>query len=363
MRRRASLTLLAVAFLGAACDTDQPPQLAGHQVELDFTARFTTGQFVVRYDVWNLYEDSDGNGNPDDITGDGIADTSKWCREVSRGPATVPWTYSLVVKLLPAGQLVPQLLTSAAAENQDGRNLTEYDASSIAGVTPNLAPVTLVMPRGRCSGKKAIRCRVGGGTLTDPCTGNGTCQPVCSGDNTTSCSVDADCLQVGGTCGALESRTFVFDNSGSRRVFASNAEFDGNPLRNALTAACSQNGCPGVEFEPGYCPSHNLGPARLDGAPPPLDLFLDSGATLSVEARRFESVPQASGFELKNGALVTLNPLVAVPLGTNPSSVRPLINASLVVDGGLVQPGDIDGETQIIEGNTNTAISFIYRAN
>jgi len=366
MRCRASSSLPVLALLLAAgCDSDSPLQLTGREIEVAFAAAFGPSQaVVVEYDVWPFYDDSDGNGAPDDVTGDGVPDVSLWCQETARKGTPVPWAYSLEIKRIRAGAVAAETLTSTAAKS-NGQNLTPYDDSPPQAVGAAPGNVVLDLPRGRCQLKKGIKCNPNGGTFVNPCTAAaaGNCVRVCSGNDFTTCTNDAQCAVVGGTCGAPETRTFVFDQAGAQRLAASAPLFNGNTAPNLLAQLCSVTGCQaeGVDFQPGICPSHSLGQPRLDGAPPPFSIFLDAGDTIIVEARRFDGAPAASGYERENDNLNAINPLFALPGGTVPNSILPSVQATLTVDGTAILSSALNGQAQIPPNNTNSAISFSYQ--
>lgn len=130
--------LLLFAALAGGCDTTQPLQLDEQTYELRFEGR---GASVPTYDVWDMYEDENGNGEPD--PGEPM---QLFCVDQSApdsiSPTSAPFRFTLKVTILRAGQTVKEQITSSGALNT-AANLTVYDDPDniIEGVTPNKAPI------------------------------------------------------------------------------------------------------------------------------------------------------------------------------------------------------------------------------
>jgi len=130
--------VLLFAALLSGCDTTQPLQLDEQTYELQFDGR---GASVPTYDVWDQYEDQNGNGEPD--PGEPM---QLFCSDQSApdsiNPTSAPFTFTVKVSILRAGQTVKEQITSANAL-AFGANLTGYDDPSniIQGVTPDKAPI------------------------------------------------------------------------------------------------------------------------------------------------------------------------------------------------------------------------------
>jgi hypothetical protein len=313
-----ALWLALAAVGGVGCDTDQPLQGDAQDVEVRFLA---SGATVNRYDVWTFWEDSDDDGERDDLDGDGAADTFMWCQFDGLGGAlSVPWTYSLQVKILRAGAVEPELVTSAAALS-NGANRAAYDdfANSVGGNdedNPALSATVIVThQRGECSLDTDIRCN----PLNPQSTfcadfDAGTCRELraCSGDVATSCvpgGADSCVAQGKGTCSTIVmvERRFDFENGvlstnpeGKRLMTGAHPDviaaklnplFDADPDRAFLIDPASSGQSDQIDPGGGRCPGVFVGPEQIDGAPAPLAVPLGNGDTLIVQAKRFDNQP------------------------------------------------------------------------
>ena len=380
------------ALAAASCDSDQPLQLGEQNGRLEIIAG---GAETEDFHTWILTEDSDGDGLPDDIDGDGEADRTLWCEIVKTtsgtispgNPISVPWTYSLRVSVIPAGETTAQLLTSEEAQ-QDTFNKAPYDTleSSHVESAPPSIPVTHA--RGTCTGDGSILCnpsstrsacaRFGAGscqtqfsctddfdTLCDPANPGTVCSSqgagVCTSNNT--CSGDPGivceptCGELGlGDCSLAEvNRNFVLDPTTRRDLSGANRELltaDGNLIDDtcrgdlACTATIETIVNPGQQLEPplGRCPGSLLGQPAMDPGNPAtdatgLDFVLAPGDTVIVEARLGNEVPGG-------GQVITfISP--------------PGISARLFIGGALLQPEEVEGNLLSTDPNfPNIAFSF-----
>jgi hypothetical protein len=132
--------VLLFAALLSACDTTQPLQYDEQTYELQFDGR---GATVPTYDVWDQYEDENGNGAPD--PGEPM---QLFCADQSApdtiSPTSAPFSFTLQITILRAGETVKERVTSESALAV-GANLSGYDDPSniITGVTPDKAPIVV----------------------------------------------------------------------------------------------------------------------------------------------------------------------------------------------------------------------------
>ena len=150
MRPMIALVAAATAtFFTSSCDTTQPLQLEQQTFELAFTA---FGVQTLNYNVYDGFEDSNGDGLADDTNGDGAPDFFRHC--LTRDPnaqqarvntASVPWGFSVLITILRAGQTEPERITSSAATTDPSFSVTTYDSSNspLAAVPPAPSPVTI----------------------------------------------------------------------------------------------------------------------------------------------------------------------------------------------------------------------------
>jgi hypothetical protein len=292
----------------------------GDQVtEIRFLAQ---GATVNRYDVWTFWEDSNDDGQRDDFDGDGDPDQFIWCQFDGLGSAqSVPWTYALEVKVLRAGALQPETVTSEEALTMNGANRTAYDTlvSPNDEVNPQIVePVIVTHTRGECSLNTAIRCNPSPGSTLCAAANAGVCRELraCSGDPATAClpppASDICAPQGKGTCTqtVTAQRIFEFNNGalstdpeGKRLMTGANPLiigavlnplFDADPTRASVIDPATGN--PLVDKGGGRCPNPAVGPELIDQAPPPLELVLHSGDTLIVHAERFDNQPDGFVF-------------------------------------------------------------------
>ena len=151
MRRVAALALLAIApaaFVG--CESDDVARVRSQDVQISILANNAT---VDQFRVWDLFEDDNNDGIPDDTNGNGVDgetdDVTLWCRSDGTGTArSVPWTYALRINIIRNGEFVETLLSTEAAQS-DSFNRAPYD-SDRQSHTSLLGPVSLTHAAGVC---------------------------------------------------------------------------------------------------------------------------------------------------------------------------------------------------------------------
>ena len=383
-----------VALAAASCDSDQPLQVGEQNGRVEIIAN---GAETEDFHTWFLTEDSDADGNPDDLDGDGQPERTLWCEIVKTGsgtispgnPISVPWNYSLRVAVIPAGETTAQLITSEDAQI-DSFNTAPYDVLESGHVVGNPSSIPVSHDRGSCSGDDSIVCnpasmrdacaRFGAGscqqqfscsadfdTLCDPtdpgttCSsqGAGVCTPnnTCSGDPGIVC--DPTCAELGlGAC-ILDQvdRTFVLDPSAASRrdLTAANRELleaDGNLIDDTCngdpvcTATIETILSPGQPLNPslGLCPGSLLGEPAMDPGNPAtdatgLDFVLEPGDTVIVEARLSNEIPGG-------GQVIDF-------------ISQPGISARIFIGGAQLQPDEVDGNLASTDSNF-PSLSFSF---
>lgn len=264
---RSSAWLLA-ALVTLGCDSDQPLQVGARNFTLTVSAPSAT---VPVYDVWDVFEDNNDDQLPDDQPGNG-PDVTLWC-ELAAGtgsPTSIPWHFLADIRVLRAGDLTPERITSNAAQNF-GTNLSLYDQAVLGGnfqARPPLPPGVVPDTSGRI-------------TVFD------------------------NSLMI--------SRSFRFANA--RRLTIGNRDLilsEGNFL----------NGISGIFG--GVCPSIDLEPAGIDGEPFPYTVELAKGDTIIVDIRRFPQAPAGLVVETTPtlSATVQLDGFAVAVQGTTDTSDR-----------------------------------------
>ena len=133
--------LLVLSVLTVACDTSQPLDSGPANYEVHLSAvnvvGFIGGEGIKSFRVWEMFEDNDGNGLPDDTDGDGVPELYNFCRTLlisdttHINPGSVPWSFTVQISVIPAGATEEVVLTSAGALADDPTiNLTSYDTSA-----------------------------------------------------------------------------------------------------------------------------------------------------------------------------------------------------------------------------------------
>lgn len=126
----AGLACLLAAVAG--CDTTQPLQTGEQTLEINFTA---SNASAYQYDVWDEFLDLDGDGEFDE----GSETMQRTCElvmvvqvpgnpaaPVSESTSSVPWPYSLEIRLIRAGETEAEVITTTDALDSQF-NLTPYD--------------------------------------------------------------------------------------------------------------------------------------------------------------------------------------------------------------------------------------------
>lgn len=130
--------LLSLLALAGGCDTTQPLQL--DQQTFHFEVRGVTAS-INTYDVWDMYEDVNGNMQHD-------ADEQLYMFCVTKGsqiigPQSVPFPFKIRMSILRAGQTEAEILTSNQALLTTA-NMTLYDDAAIRyGGTAEKLPIVI----------------------------------------------------------------------------------------------------------------------------------------------------------------------------------------------------------------------------
>jgi hypothetical protein len=135
-RTLCGVILLLIPVVG--CETTQPEQVESQVVDLLFSAtgvpKFAGGQGLRTFATWVMFEDADGDPSTDDpVNGQYYL----WCewpnpRLPEFAPMSVPWTYTLQISVLRAGQTEPEVITSVdALHGGEDINLTAYDTTVV----------------------------------------------------------------------------------------------------------------------------------------------------------------------------------------------------------------------------------------
>lgn len=130
--------LLSLVLLVGGCDTTQPLQLNEQTFELE--VRGVTA-IIASYDVWDMYEDLNLNGQRDDNEPLYLFCKTKNAQIIlSR---SVPYSFAIELSVLRADQTEPEVITSDQSF-QLASNLTLYDDSDPRyGSTAERDPITL----------------------------------------------------------------------------------------------------------------------------------------------------------------------------------------------------------------------------
>lgn len=361
MRREVRLGLLVLsAVLAFGCDSDDPLQITDQNAELSITA---TSAQVPNYNVWFLSEDSDNNGVPDDVNGDGVeGDRSLWCELSQSSPVatanSVPWTYSVRVEVLREGEIVAEQLTSTQAES-DQFNRAAYDTSEATHSQGN-PTINVVHRHGECSLNADIVCNPFGTSTICSRYNAGTCSQVftCEDDPSIRCDPGNPQCPVGPCINDDVTRRMIFDNTTTRRRLsqANREVLTAGP--NIITDACRGDAvCEakvvadlgGAPLNPqlGQCPGPDLGNPALDPATPDANsdplvfgFALEKGDTVIVQARRSDTIPGG-------GQIIQFLQV-------------PGIRARLFIDGALLQADEVTGNASSPNTDPSPNISFSY---
>jgi len=146
MRKRIRLVALVCLIVAlASCDSDQPQQPPGSLAQV----RFVTTAAAPVFDVWERYVDANQDGVPDQFDSQGFPidpPIQVQCRQrlnfdgtqvtpVVSSVTSAPWTHSLEILILRAGETQAERLTSSDALG-DEFNLTPYDDSRAPSQSP-----------------------------------------------------------------------------------------------------------------------------------------------------------------------------------------------------------------------------------
>jgi hypothetical protein len=329
--RSVGVLALAALFvvLTAGCDSDEPLQGGSSNAFLAFAA---TGGSGVEYWVHEVYEDANGDGQPDDLNDDGTGDVGLWCEATlnpggttfrTMGLTNAPWYFLLEISVIPVGQTAPIKLTPASALNI-GPNRTGYDFGGVPAQPKPALPVTY--SAGTCSQNPDIKCNATPNTQSTICEDNAA--GVCN------------------ATGGQVQRVFLFRNP--RTLSAAHIDVvlsTGNPVADLVPETYGReagtfNGAPSAQNANRFsvCPGEYIGPPLIAGAPPPFELQLAKGDTLIVKFGRY---PRQD------------------PAGLTFAS-EPNIAALLVVNGALVEGAQLAGDTST--SPSKPTVSFTYTA-
>ena len=347
--------LVGAVVLMAGCDTNQPLRQEQQLVTLQFRA---TGASVQEMWTWQVYEDSNQDGVPDDSTGDGLPDVYLWCDPQPRYVGSeMPWSFSTQVDVIPPGSTVP---ITIARDTEVNSSFSRYDSNTGGPPPTNKAPVSLTTRTGFCNGNASILCNPDNlPTTGEPTTiceifGEGPCvaSGVCSNDSSVVCQPNSAtdiCMNQGlGTCNDVPvARRFAFAPVATAVSGANldTLEAETNILYVTDPASANLRGSTG-----GRCPGQYLGPANVGANPTPWSFVIDRGATVNVQARRFTLAP--SGFAVISGA-----PPIDDPATVYVSTAADPIAASLLVDG---SPVGVVGPTTTTSGDPESFIDFFF---
>jgi len=278
--------LLMVSALAVGCESTQPLQIEQQTVEINVEANNALG-FV--YDVWEMTEDTDGDGEPD-------GETYLWCELVLisgvpalRSPATVPWSFSLEISVIRKGETSPEAVCTVGGlpcQSQADCDQTGLDTCEGAGGEDNQSGV----------------CEISGGTceVNEDCIFEDVCEVETSPDATQDSHNIAlyDDFTVTFATQAkapvvVGSRTFYFDNGRQHPA----AHYDvmqatSNPLVDLQPPINTPEGQgPQTYLGAGLCSLGNPGVPTMDDQAQPYTLVLNKGDTMTVTARMSDTAP------------------------------------------------------------------------
>lgn len=235
--RRWGCVVLLVT-LAASCDSTPPLQQETQTAAFRILA---PGAEVEQVDVWDTFEDNDGDLQPD-------GPVFLYCNGIGEDiqPISVPWPFSIRVSVVRNGETVRSEVTSSNALDPS-YNLAQYDTSVVNNASPSKPP-----------------------RFTGP---------------TNDVTVDDD--------GTL--RTFRFRNA--RRLTTVNRDvvynlLARNPLCQVLNDDPDEANC---SFLNGVCSQGDPGQATIDGLAQPFTMELGKGDSVRVEVRRSLSGPPLLG--------------------------------------------------------------------
>lgn len=319
MRPWVGTGILLLMALSLACDSSQPALVTSQTAMVRFDV--TGGQTTLNR-TWPMWEDTDLDGEPDDVDGDGEPDVFLWCEGSTAGGFTnyvafsMPWGITGKISILRAGETAPETIAQSTSTTL-GR--AAYDSSTSIN---NAA----LAPSGTTSVHRQGFCRLAPDILCNPdnpqsqaCADHGGCWATgtCSADPTHVCQ-PADqfaptCRVLGaGTCDIPQvTRRWFFDN-GVARVSLSSANravidarrnifYDTDPTKAVATVSSATNRIPYGGLCPGTSFTSDGGDPNLGGMPLPISVELERGDTLIVEARRIAAQP-GNGIPVNNAS-------------------------------------------------------------
>lgn len=266
--------LLLLAGVTTSCDTTQPLQVDRQTVELRFSGSGAprvegNSAGIQSFDTWFYFED----GDLDLTTDDPIDDAEYlWCEDISPrdthvSPSSVPWSYTLQISVIRAGERTATVVSSPPAlVGGPSVNLTAYDGANVNDV--------------RFSTKDPV-CLDATGDPSTECT-------VCEFNQFRPCGKDSQCLDLNeGLCVVSDAvtRMFRFTDNTERKLSRATrvvAQALDSPLVDAVPAF----GIPGQ----GRCSLQDPGPTVIDGEST-FTLEINKGDTIIVEARRGDDAP------------------------------------------------------------------------
>lgn len=356
MRARLCVAWLVGILLVVGCETNQPIQQDQQTIELSFAAFGASVQAIA---TWTMWEDTNGDGDPDDVDADGEPDVFLWCipQPSFVTSSQMPWSYSVQVEKVPADQTDSVILARTTEPNS---SFAEYDPGDGSPNLIELEPLQVTNRTGYCLSNREILCNPDN-PLTTICPDmGGTCvaSGVCSGDASVECApddpADVTCPSMGlGQCNNVPvTREFFFQGDRLSRSGANRTTLSAPPNILAVTdpVAATQT-TPIPSPTGGICPGIDLGDPNVGGNSTPWSFPLNKGETVTVEARRLNVLPE--GFVLWNtgGPPPASATVVYVQLPADP------IVARFTVDGGSV---GITGSTATTAGDPESFIDFFF---
>jgi hypothetical protein len=162
MRSVLRIAALALALSGLwACDSEQPlqggPRVA--VVSLDAVAQ------LEYYDVWEVWDDLDGNGSPEVRVVEGVPPVPVW-RCDDPGVVTdgqLPWSYAIEVAVLRRGSVTREIIATTSRGLQAFSSSTPFDPAS--------APIGALPPVGTRHYINGVRVSRGNGFYLQACLG------------------------------------------------------------------------------------------------------------------------------------------------------------------------------------------------